>query len=154
MTRRSSICFSEVKPPPTWTVRFLPSSEKEPAGTVAPPAWRAWARAAGVQSGGRELLVVGGDGDLEVLDTVDGDLADAVDVLQGGDDGAVELVGERLLVLVGGDGEDDGRDVVRRTGDDLRVDVVGQLDAGAVDGLLDVGDELLRAARRRSRRTP
>lgn len=99
----------------------------------------------GIQSGGRELLVVGGDGDLEVLDTVDGDLADAVDVLQGGDDGAVQLVGERLLVLVGRDGEDDGRDVVRRTGDDLRVDIVGQLDAGAVDRLLDVGDQLLRA---------
>lgn len=29
--------------------------------------------------------------------------------------------------------------------DDLRVHVVGQLDAGAVHGLLDVGDELLRA---------
>ncbi len=35
---RSSICFTEVKPPPTWTVRLAPSSSKEPAGTLAPPA--------------------------------------------------------------------------------------------------------------------
>ena len=43
-TLRSSICFSEVKEPPTWMVRLLPASEKEPAGTVAPPAWSAWER--------------------------------------------------------------------------------------------------------------
>lgn len=92
-----------------------------------------------------QLLVVGGDVDLEVAHAVDGDLADAVDVLHGGDDGAVELVGERLLVLVGGDGEDHGRDVIRGTGDDLRVDVVGEFGPGAVHGLLDIGDELLGA---------
>ena len=42
VTIRSSICFREVKPPPTWTVRLLPPSSKEPAGRVAPPAWRDW----------------------------------------------------------------------------------------------------------------
>ncbi len=41
-TLRSSICWSEVKEPPTWMVRLLPDSEKDPAGTVAPAAWRAW----------------------------------------------------------------------------------------------------------------
>ena len=46
VTIRSWICFSEVKPPPTWTVRLLPPSSKEPAGRVAPPAWRAWPSAA------------------------------------------------------------------------------------------------------------
>ncbi len=40
---RSWICRTEVKPPPTWTVRLAPFSSKEPAGTVAPPAWRACA---------------------------------------------------------------------------------------------------------------
>src|SRR5690606_4926009 len=64
-------------------------------------------------------------------------------VLQGGHHGAVELVREGLLVLVGGDGQDDGRDVVRGTGDDLRVDRVRQHGPGPVDGLLDIGDQLL-----------
>ncbi|CAM5709223.1 hypothetical protein SVIOM342S_10039 [Streptomyces violaceorubidus] len=32
-----------MKPPPTWTVRLAPPSSKDPAGTVAPPAWRDWA---------------------------------------------------------------------------------------------------------------
>ncbi len=96
-------------------------------------------------AGPRELRRVRGDGDLDVADAVDRHLGDAVDVLQLGDDGLVELVGQGLLVLVGGDGEDDGGDVVRRAGDDLRVHVVRELGAGPVDGLLDVGDELLGA---------
>ncbi len=41
LMRRFSICSSVVKPPPTRTVRLAPSSSKEPAGTVAPPVWRA-----------------------------------------------------------------------------------------------------------------
>ncbi len=49
VTIRSRICCSEVRPPPTWTVRLAPSSSKEPAGTVAPPACRAWPRAAEVR---------------------------------------------------------------------------------------------------------
>ncbi len=49
VTIRSWICFSEVKPPPTWTVRLAPSSSKEPAGTVAPPAWSACIRDCGVR---------------------------------------------------------------------------------------------------------
>ncbi len=44
LIRRSRICSIEVKPPPTWTVRLAPPSSKEPAGTVAPPACRAWPR--------------------------------------------------------------------------------------------------------------
>ncbi len=49
VTMRFSICSSEVKPPPTRTVRLLPSSSKLPAGTVAPPACRTSERAAGVR---------------------------------------------------------------------------------------------------------
>ncbi len=48
LIRRSSICFSEVKPPPTWTVRLLPPSENAPAGTDAPFASSACPSAAAV----------------------------------------------------------------------------------------------------------
>lgn len=115
-TFRSSICWSEVKEPPTWMVRLLPDSEKEAGRDRRSPGLEGLGQRPGVQAGRGELPVVGDDGDLEVLDAVDRDLADALDVLERRDDRAVQLVGERLLVLVGGDGEDDGRDVVRRAG--------------------------------------
>lgn len=126
-------------------VRFLPASEKDPAGSVAPPAWSAWESAPAFRPASASFLSSGTTETWRLLHPVHRDLADALDVLEGGDDRAVQLVGERLLVLVGGDGEDHGRDVVRGTGDDLRVDGRGQLGAGPVDRLLDVRDELLGA---------
>ncbi len=122
----------------------LPALGERPGGHRRPAGLQRLAERLGVQPGGGELLLVGGDRDDPVLDAVHRDLADAVDVLQVRDDAALELVGERLLVLVpGGDGEDDGGDVVRRAGHHLRVDVLGQLRAGAVHGLLDIGDQAL-----------
>ena len=125
LIRRSSICFSEVYGAPTWTVRLLPSSENEPPGMRGAARLQGVAERHRVEAGRGQLLRVGRDVDLEILDAVDADAADALDVLQGRDDRAVQLVGERLLVLVGGDREHDGRHVVGGAGHDLRVDFRG-----------------------------
>lgn len=126
-------------------VRLLPDSEKAPAGTVAPPVWRAWASVPAFRPAWASFLSSG-----------------TTETWRSRTPSTVTWPTPSMSWRAGTTVRSSWSartcwslsEVTARTtvgmssveaGDDLRVDAVGQLGAGPVHRLLDVGDELLGA---------
>lgn len=79
----------------------------------------------------RQLVGVDVDAHLVRDGAGDGDGTDVVDLLQGGHEDGLDLVRQRGEVVPAGRGDLDDGEVVEGAGDDLRLDVVGELSLDA-----------------------